>query len=124
MLKISDREREKIESHPEGIASAATSRTYYHCRSGDGVIGFDGCGAIDFTRSDLKLTLVESGPRIADRHEATLALTGDQRDIVTRRAVKEFDFFYDYEFNTLLVSPLYLRISRPQSSHLPLVWNR
>jgi hypothetical protein len=79
--------------------------TYYHTNAGDGVIGFDGCGAIDFSASTLVRELVESGPRIADRHQAILAPSATEYHIVMRRAVREFDFFYDYKFDTLLVSP-------------------
>jgi hypothetical protein len=83
----------------------AADRTHYHAGAGDGVIGFDGCGAIDFTASSLTKELIETGPRVADRFRATLSANGAEPEIVMRRAVREFDFFYDYEFDTLIVSP-------------------
>ena len=79
--------------------------TFYLTREGEGAIGFDGCRAIDFPNSDLILTVVESGPRIAERQEASLQLEREIHKITMRRAVKEFDFFYNYKFNTLIVAP-------------------
>lgn len=78
---------------------------YYHARVGEFVIGFDGCGAIAFEASALTRELIESGPKIADRYQATLASNITERGIVMRRAVREFDLFYEDEFDTLLVSP-------------------
>lgn len=78
---------------------------FYHARAGDGVIGFDGCGAIDFEASALTKELIETGPRVADRYRATLSASSAERTIVMRRAVREFDFFYDYKYDTLIVSP-------------------
>ena len=62
-------------------------------------------GAIDFDNSDLEKVIVESGPRSWVRQEAQLIKDLSSWRIVMRRAVKEFDFLYDYEFNTLIVSP-------------------
>jgi hypothetical protein len=81
---------------------------FYHAHQGDGVIGFDGCGAIDFAASLLTKELIETGPRVADRYRASLSASLAERTIVMRRAVREFDFFYDCEFDTLIVSPAVL----------------
>jgi len=78
---------------------------YYHTRDGDGVIGFDGCGAIDFKASALVMERIQHGPRLADRYRAILLPGRDPCNIVMRRAVREFDFFYDYVYDTLIVSP-------------------
>jgi hypothetical protein len=78
---------------------------FYHALAGDGVIGFDGCGAIGFEASALKKELIETGPQVADRYRASLSSSIAERTIVMRRAVREFDFFYGCEFDTLIVSP-------------------
>lgn len=78
---------------------------FYIVNAGDGTIGYDGCGAIDFDRSDLNRVVVESGPRVAMRMVAELNMSKFTPEVAMRRAVRPFDLFYDYEFNTLLVSP-------------------
>jgi hypothetical protein len=78
---------------------------FYIAGEGDGVIGYDGCGALDFDRSDLSRIVVESGERVATRMVAKLHSDAAKSNIVMRRAVRLFDFFYDYQFNTLIVSP-------------------
>jgi hypothetical protein len=84
-------------------AASATQR-FYICELGDGAIGYDGCGAIDFEHSDLLKVIVASGPKMATRYAAYLAETGETKSITMRRAVRPFEFYYDYRFNSLLVS--------------------
>jgi hypothetical protein len=81
------------------------SDNFYLARAGDGVIGFDGCGALDYDRSDLTRSVIESGRRLATRMVAKLDPSKAEAKITMRRAVRLFDFFYDYQFNTLMVSP-------------------
>jgi len=84
--------------------SARRAGEFYVSRIGPGAIGFDGMGAIDFTKSDLKKMIVASGPRIAERQEAYIANTGNDCRIFMRRAVREFDLCHDYRLNSLIVS--------------------
>lgn len=78
---------------------------FYICHLGDGAIGYDGCGAVDYGHSDLQRVVVASGPRMATRYVAHLTESERMKRIAMRRAVRPFDFYYDDEFNSLLVSP-------------------
>ena len=82
-----------------------SSQDFYVCDLGDGVIGFDGMGAIDFDHSDLQKQIVEIGPTIPTRYEARITDGPDPRRIAMRRAVRMFDLYYDYRFNVLMVAP-------------------
>jgi hypothetical protein len=85
--------------------SASTSQDFYICRDGDGVIGFDGLGAIDFDHSDLKKVIREGSSALANPYAVRLMDKPGRREIVMRRAVRLFDLYYDYRFNILLVAP-------------------
>ncbi len=84
--------------------AAVASEKFYVCHLGDGAIGYDGCGAVDFENSDLDRVVVASGPKIATRYAARLPERLEPKEIRMRRAVRPFDFYYDYKFNSLLVS--------------------
>ncbi len=74
------------------------------CAEGQGVIGYDGMGAIDYDRSDLDSRRFVSNLGSPDS-QARIRQGVASPQIHMRRAVKEFDLLYTDHDNALLIRP-------------------
>ena len=71
---------------------------------GDGTIGFDGMGPIDYEASDVEVVVLRVISRLMDLEEARIVPNIEKPRVVLRRGVKEFDLAYDYRRNVFLIS--------------------
>lgn len=92
---------------------------------GDGAIGFDGMGPIDYKESELEVVVLRVISRLMDLEEARVLPGAQKPKIVLRRGVKEFDLAYDYRRNVLLISEVIFlefgKILYPSLSKIDLV---